>query len=209
MARQIRVDLTNVETYTKVDEGQHFAKIKSIDEKNEGTPMLVGVFEVQKGASKGGRVYENFPLQDNALWKLKGMLQAVGVKAEGKIRLDLDKLIGKDCIIETTIEEYNGKERARINAFYPIPDDSSDDEDEDEDDEEEEAPPAKKAPAKKPVDEDEDDEDDDDEDEDDEEEVPAKKSSKKTTPPAKKPANKAAKKPVEDDDDDEDWDDEE
>lgn len=162
MARRIKVDMTGVESFNKASEGQHVVRIISIDEKESqgGNDMLQACFEVAKGADKGSRVYENYPLTDTALWKLKGMLQAIGMKAEGKISLDLDKLIGKMLIIEVTHEEYNGQTRARVaecrklNAANEDEDDEYDEdvEDMDEDDEEEETPkkkPSKKAPAKK------------------------------------------------------------
>lgn len=222
MARRVKIDMTGVESFNKASEGQHVCRILSIEEKfsQGGNDMLQCCFEVVKGADKGCRVYENYPLVETALWKLKGMLQAIGMKAEGKISLDLDKLIGKQLIVEVVYEEYNGQERARVAECRKLVADSEDDEDLDEDeedfedeDEEEEAPkkrPAKKAPAKKNTTskkkaepEPEEDEDEDNfEEEEEEEEKPKKKSSKK-----KKSTKKKAPEPVEEDDDDDDDDD--
>lgn len=222
MARRLKVDMTGVEAFSKASEGRHVVKIQSIEEKTSqgGNDMLVCCFEVIRGEDKGARVYENYPLVDTALWKLKAMLQAVGMKANGKISLDLDKLEGKVLVIEVKHEEYNGQTRARIQEYRKLSAESEDDEDdevEDIDDEDEDEKPAKKpskkaqagkttGKKKKPVEEDEEEpyEDFDDEDEDDEEEPkPVKKPSKKTAKPAKK-----AKKPEpedEDDEDEEDW----
>ena len=230
MARKVKVDMTGVESYSKASEGIHTAKVAEILEKTSqgGDDMLQFAFEIIKGEDKGSRVFESFVLTDKALWKLKSFLQAVGMKADGKLVLDLDKLIGKICDIEVFHEEYNGQKRAKISDYYKVgKGGSTEDEDtdsEDEDEEEDEAPakkPSKKAPAKKdaapkgkkkPVEEDDEDEDEDfDEDEDDEDEEPApkKKSKKKPEPPKKsnKPA-KGKKKPEpedEDEDDDDDW----
>lgn len=233
MARRIKVDMTGVESFNKASEGQHVVRIISIDEKESqgGNDMLQACFEVAKGADKGSRVYENYPLTDTALWKLKGMLQAIGMKAEGKISLDLDKLIGKMLIIEVTHEEYNGQTRARVaecrklNAANEDEDDEYDEdvEDMDEDDEEEtpKKKPSKKAPAKKKptskkkpepeVEEEDEDEDFDDEDEDEEEEERPKKKPAKKAPAKKAPAKKAKKKPEPEpeEDEDEDWDEDE
>lgn len=228
MARRVKIDMTGVESFNKASEGQHVCRILSIEEKfsQGGNDMLQCCFEVVKGADKGCRVYENYPLVETALWKLKGMLQAIGMKAEGKISLDLDKLIGKQLIVEVVYEEYNGQERARVAECRKLVADSEDDEDLDEDeedfedeDEEEEAPkkrPAKKAPAKKNTTskkkaepEPEEDEDEDDfEEEEEEEEKPKKKSSKKA---AKKATPKKAtkKKEPEPEEEDEDWDEDE
>lgn len=230
MARRVKIDMTGVESFNKASEGQHVCRILSIEEKSSqgGNDMLQCCFEVVKGADKGCRVYENYPLVETALWKLKGMLQAIGMKAEGKISLDLDKLIGKQLIVEVVYEEYNGQERARVAECRKLVADSEDDEDldedeedfEDEDEEEEEEKPkkkpAKKAPAKKNTTskkkaepEPEEDEDEDDfEDEEEEEEKPKKKSSKKA---AKKATPKKAtkKKEPEPEEEDEDWDEDE
>lgn len=232
MARKKKLDFTNVESFAKAAEGRHRVKIVEINEQTSqgGDDMLVFVFEVIKGDSKGARVYENCVLTDKALWKLQQILQAIGIKCDGKVALDLDKLIGKICEIDVFHEEYEGRTRARIGEFFKATSaKSSDDEDvddeddiDDEDDEEEEPAPkkSKKQPAKgkskkKPEpdpeeDEDDDDEDFDDDDDEEEEEVkPAKKSSKKSTKKSepKKTVKKKQPEPEDDDDDDDDWDD--
>lgn len=231
MARKKKLDFSNVESFAKAAEGRHRVKIVEINEQTSqgGDDMLVFVFEVIKGESKGARVYENCVLTDKALWKLQQILQAIGIKCDGKVALDLDKLIGKVCEIDVFHEEYEGRTRARIGEFFKATsaksndDEDVDDEDDIDDEDEEEEEPAPKKSKKQPAkgkskkqpdpeeEEDEDDEDEDfndDEDEEEEEVKPAKKSSKKS---AKKTApKKSAKKKqpeFEEDDDDDDWDD--
>lgn len=238
-SKKVNVDFTGVESFNRPSEGQHVVKIVSAEMKQSqgGNDMIVVTFGVTKGSDKGARCIENYPLAENALWKLKGLLQAIGMKCDGKVRLDLDKLIGKVCIITVSEEEYEGKIRSRVQECKKLAavadeedddedQDEEDDSDDDEDDEEEEAPkkkptkkspakaaPKKKAPMNPPEDEDEDDDDDwDDEDEDDEEEeepAPKKKPAKKAASAKKTPAKKAPakKKPEPEDDDDEDDDD--
>lgn len=215
MARRVKLDMTGVESYTRCPEGEWMAKLSSIEEgtvQGSGDDCLKARFEVIKGSAKGCNVFETFSLTEKALWKLKSFLEAIGMKANGKLSLDLDKLEGKVCIIDVIHDEYNGQKRAKI-ASYIKPEDDEEDEDEDEaeDDEEEEAPrkPAKKAPAKstkkRPAEEDED--DDDDEDDEEEEEDPKPKKTSKKAPPAKKAPAKTKKKVEEDEDDDDDWED--
>lgn len=185
MARKVTVDMTGVEAYSKASEGIHTAKIVEIEEKTSqgGDPMLQFAFEITKGEDKGCRVFESFVLTDKALWKLKSCLQAIGMKAEGKLKIDLDKLIGKTCDIEVFHDEYNGQTRAKISDFYKLgkmsgKSSTEDDDEDDEDDEDEPAPKkkgkkeaAKKTPAKKgkkkpePEEDEDDDFDDDDEEE--------------------------------------------
>lgn len=219
MARKMNLDFTGVESFKRASEGQHVCKIVSADEKQSqgGNDMIVVAFEVTKGDDRTARVYENYPLVETALWKLKGLLQAVGMKADGKVALDLDKLIGKIVSVTVKHEEYDGKIRARVEEIkkFSAASDAEDDEDadvEDTEDVEEEAPKAKKekaskkAPMNPPKEEEEDDDWDDDEEE--EEEPAPKKKSKKEAPKPEKKAKKASKKEEEDDDwdDDDDWD---
>lgn len=222
--RKLKVDMTGVESYTRCPEGEQLARVKKMEMgtvQGSGDDALKAVFEVIKGEGKGCQVFETFSLSEKALWKLKQFLTAIGVKADGKLSLDLDKLEGKICILDVIHEEYNGSKRAKISAYLKPTNDSDEDEDEDEEeddeddeDEEEVKPPkskksaAKKTPAKKskkPAD-----DEDEDEDEDEEDEPPAK--SKKGSKSAKKAAPKksAKKRPEpeedEDEDDDDDWD---
>lgn len=218
MARKVKVDLTGVESYTRASEGIHTAKIASIEltQSQGGDDMLKITYEVIKGEDKGCKVFDNIVLTEKALWKLKSLLQAIGMKADGKVALDLDKMEGKICDITVIHEEYNGQLRAKVSEVTKASSATAevDIDDDDEDDEEEEATPKKPAKAEKkttkskkpePVEEDEEDEEDWDDDEEEEEIKPSKK-------PAKKPENKKKaapkKKPEsedEDDDDDEDW----
>nr|DAJ99815.1 MAG TPA: Protein of unknown function (DUF669) [Caudoviricetes sp.] len=231
MARKMKVDFTGVESYQRVSEGIHRAKISEIQEKTSqgGDQMLQVAFEVIKGDDKGNKVFDSLVLTDKALWKFKSLLQVLNMKCEGKVAVDLDNMIGKVLDINVIHEEYNGVTRAKISEYTKANDSKSsvdDDDDEDEDDfdeenedEEEEAPKSKKksstvkkTPAKKKSqpepDEDEEDDWDEDEDEEEEEEKPApKKKAAAKKPAAKKPAAKKKPAPVEEDDDDDDDDD--
>lgn len=235
MARKVKMDFTGVESYSKASEGRHTVKVADIEQKTSsgGDDMLQFAFEVIKGADKGSRVFDNFVLTDKALWKFKACLQALGMKADGKIVIDLDKILGKICDIEVFHEEYNGQMRAKISDYYKVAakaadddedeadDEDLDDEDEEEEEEEEVKPakkskpakaPAKAAPKKRkpePEPEEDDEDDDEDEEDEDEEEEPAPKKRKAAAPAKKAPAKKRKPEPEpEDDDDDEDWEEE-
>ena len=179
-----KLDFTGIEAYVKCAEGQHVVKLIELEETESqaGNDMLSATFQVVKGQSTGAKLYDNFVLTEKALWKLQSFLVAVGIKADGKIVLDLDKLIGKQCIVEVEHEEYEGKTRARIQEFIKLgAQKDADDEDTDDDDigdeEEDETPAPRKKPTpkaapkqktkKKPVEEDDDFEDDEWEDDED------------------------------------------
>ena len=237
MSRKVKVNMEGVESFTRCPEGEWLAQLKKADMgevQGSGDDCIKAQFEVIKGSAKGNTVFETFSLTEKALWKLKSFLDAAGMKSNGKLTLDLDKMEGKVCIIDVIHDEYNGQKRAKISSYIKPGEDDDDDEDIDEEDEdiddeeedEEEEAPKKKgkktsdkaAPAKKskkrpePVEDDEDDEDepddDDDEDEDDEPAPVKSKKGKKAAPAKsnKKSSDKSKKKSKdEDDDEDDDW----
>lgn len=182
MGKKMKLDFSGVEAYVKCAEGQHIVKLVEIEETESqaGNSMLNATFKVVKGQSTGATLYDNFVLTEKALWKLQAFLVAIGMKADGRITLDLDNLVGKTCIVEVAHEEYDGKTRARIQEFKKL------------------------SAAKK--DEPEEDDDEDIEEDEEEAEVPKKKATK---PATKKPVKKKAPVEEDEDWDDEDWDDEE
>lgn len=223
MARKTKVDFTGVESYNIPEEGKKQVRILKVEETTSqgGNDVLKFTFEVVKGEDKGCRIVESFSLADNALWKLKSLLQALGMKCDKKVTLDLDKLEGKELVIEVKHEEYNGTTRAKSNAFFKAgsadddDDDSDDDSEEDDDEDEEEEKPAKKSKKedkksskKSKKSEPEEDEDDWEDEEDEEEEEKPAKSSKKSKKEDKKSSKKSKKvEEDEDEDDEDDWED--
>lgn len=199
--RKHKIDFTGVESFNKPTEGKHKAKIKKVEETTSagGNDMFKVTFEVVSGESKGCRVIDNYPLVDTALWKLKSLLQAIGMKAEGRVQVDLDRMEGKTLEINVFYEEYNGQERAKIgetNKFISKSEDNDFEDDDVEDEVEIE---------------------DDEDDEEIEEKKPSKKKKSKATNTKKQDEKENEKKEESDDDvddediddwDDDDWDDE-
>lgn len=224
--RVVSVDMTGVETFSKVSEGIHTVRVKEINTSTTqaGDDALQVVFEVTKGNDKGGRLFETFTLIDKALWKFKAFLKAVGAKHEGKIKINLDKLIGKICDVEVFWNEYNGQTYAKISDYFPIGKtayDEEEDEEEEQEEEQEEVKPVKrgrpaknKKPIKKEEPEEDEEEDDDFDDDEEEEEVKPAKRSKAAKEKKVAKSKKAVKEPEPededddfDDDDDDEWDD--
>lgn len=198
-SRTKKLDFSGVEVFNAPAEGVHKVKIAKVEETTSqgGNDMFKVTFVVVAGPSKGSKVIENYPLVEAALWKLKSLLEAIGMKADGRVAVDLDKMEGKTLEIEVKLEEYEGKDRVRVAETRKVgasiaKEDAEEDEDDDDFDEDEE-------------------EDEEDEEEDEEEVKPAKKSKKPAKKAKEKPAKKAKKKPEpepeEEDDDDDDWDD--
>ena len=183
MARKRKFDFTGVTAYKRCEEGIHTAQLIQIDDKEtqNGDDMLVCQFKVIKGDSEGAVVYDNLVLTDKTLWKFKLVLESLGVAADGKVVVDLDKLIGKTCDIEVAHEEYNGQLRARILGYSKASVATADIEDDDDEEVEEETV----------------------------EEKPKKPAKKKEEPKQEKPAKKEAPKKELNEDEDDDWEDDE
>ena len=228
MSRKVKVNMEGVESFARCPEGEWLAQLKKADMgevQGSGDDCIKAQFEVIKGSAKGNTVFETFSLTEKALWKLKGFLDAVGMKSNGKLNLDLDKLEGKVCIIDVIHDEYNGQKRAKISSYIKPGEDEDEDEDiddEDEDidedeeeDEEEEAPkkvkkaasksaPAKKSKKRPEPEEDDEDEDEDDDEEEDEPPVKSKKGKKAAPAKSNKKSSAKSKKKAKDEDEDED-----
>lgn len=191
-SRKHKIDFTGVESFNKPAEGVHKAKITKVEETTSqgGNEMFRITFKVVSGPSKDCVVVENYPITDTALWKLKSLLQAIGMKAEGRVQIDLDKMEGKTLEIEVYYEEYNGQDRAKISETRKLvavsPSDEDDDEDEelDVDEEEDEEPEEKPKKSTKKA-----------------------KANKKTGKSTKKAKKKPEPEPEPEEDEDDDWDD--
>lgn len=190
--RSVSVDMEGVESGGKlIPDGSYRAKIESIEEKEskQENPMLVVKWKVLSGKGKGGLVFDNVSLTPQALWRLKGLLEALEIEVpDGAMDLDLDDLVEQECTIQITNEKYEGRDRPKVTAYGSA---GEEDEEEDEEEEQDERVGKKpKKPAKPAKDEEEeeteDDSEDEDEDEDDEdEEEDEKPSSKKPKPSGK------------------------
>jgi hypothetical protein len=149
--------------------GDYRGKIKSWDEgtaKESGNTLLT--FAVAD-ANRPSAVYRyQCTLTPKSMWKIRNLIVACGLTnpTGKKLRIDPDKLVGREIGMSLDDDEYNDRLRSQIVNVFPASEleetevaDDSDDEDE-----VEETPKAatrkKAAPAKKkPVEDDEDDED--------------------------------------------------
>lgn len=135
-SKRVTVDLSGVESSRKaIPEGQYVVSVNdaSMENSSKGNDYIRFEFEVIEGAHKGAKLYHNCSLQPQALFNLKGVLEALGFTIPTKaFDLDLSELIGLECEVEVGHETYDGKKRARIVEFI-----SSEEEDEEDEDEEE------------------------------------------------------------------------
>lgn len=165
----ISVDFTGIESGgVTLPEGKYEVVVFKVnqEESENGNDYLKWEFTVAEGKHKGKKLWHNTSLQQQSLWALRGLLEAMGIKIPDEaMDLDLKDLEDNTVGVEVQHETYNKKTQARIVDFFEVTDGEA--EEEVEEDEEDEETPKSKKKAKK------------EEDEDDEEEAPKKSSKKK------------------------------
>lgn len=131
----------------RIPAGDYLAKITKVEDapaKGDGTFQYLFTIKIVKRPASILPYY--CKLQENQLWKLRGILIAAGKSVpKTKSKVDPNSIVGK--LIGVTIEDsdYDGKEQSEINGVFPaseledhdteeIVDDSEEDEDEEEDD---------------------------------------------------------------------------
>ena len=90
------------------------------DEDDEGKAFIKWTFQVVAGRSKGATISTRTYITPKALWKLRELLDCMGIGIkEGSVQdLDLDEAVeeGNDFVIE--VEE--GNERQDGNGYYAV-----------------------------------------------------------------------------------------
>ncbi|MGE0366911.1 MAG: DUF669 domain-containing protein [Phycisphaerales bacterium] len=166
-------------------EGDYIAKPIEIDRQDgQKDEYLSWTFEVTRGKSKGAKLWYNTSLAPQALWNLRGLLEAMGVEVpEDDLDIDLEEIVseGAEVLLVVEHDTYEGKKQAKVVDFGPADEESEDDDeddkkkskrsksrkDDDDEDDEDEGKSSKKSRGKSSRKSKEDDEDEDDEDEDD------------------------------------------
>jgi len=118
----VTVDMSDVESGGLVPEGDHLATIKSASQEtseSSGKDYIKWTCSTDKGP-----LYFNTSLQPQALFNLRGLLEALGQEIpEGPWDIDLDELVDMEFIAVVTHEKYEGKMRSRVDEYMAAEDD--------------------------------------------------------------------------------------
>jgi len=148
----ISIDFTGVKSGgLAIPDGRYAAKIIAVEQKEgkeSGEPYLDLTWEITSKKCNSREVrFDNYSQQPQALWRLKGLLEALEIEVpDGEQDIDFDEIISDEteCIIELTGEKNNeGKTYARVTGHAPLSDGGTVD-----DGEEDDEKPARKKPAK-------------------------------------------------------------
>lgn len=139
---KLKYDVTDVEAgqdyETPVPIGLYVARITDIEQRESaaGNDMIAVIYEIASGEWKGRNLWDYVVLTDNAAWKLRQFLEAIGAVADGKKQkgtLELESLIGTLVQVRTkhqTDSEFGT--RAKVGSVLPMPEDAVEPDDEEE-----------------------------------------------------------------------------
>jgi len=116
----VNVDFTDVETGAGyLPAGSYRARVQSIDIKEgQKADYLNWCFVSIDPGTEGMVGYLKTSLADNALWKLKRTLEALGAEIpQSKLRLDTEKFIGRLGLIHVIDEPYVGSDGVNRSSF--------------------------------------------------------------------------------------------
>lgn len=88
---------------------------------NSGSDYLAFELEVVEGEFQGTKAWDNMSLQPQALWKLRGFMEAAGLETEdGPMDIDPTDFVGVAVDADVIHEEYKGKTKHRVDTYYPV-----------------------------------------------------------------------------------------
>ena len=118
----IAVDFSETESQASLPEGDFLFEVEDVEQKtseSSGNDYLSLTFKVAEGEFKGKKVWHNCSLQPQALFNLRGVLEALGFEVpQGVMELDPADMIGETCGGTVQLEVYEGKKRPRIVEFF-------------------------------------------------------------------------------------------
>jgi hypothetical protein len=151
MAKILSVDFSGVESSgrVRVPEDDYRVRVDAVkqQESKAGNQMLVWDFEITKGKFAGKKLRDRTVLTKESLWKLKQVLEAMGVSVPSKkVALNITKYIGMELGVTVVDDEYEGRINSKVADYVSLDVlDNVPDGDEDEDEDEDEEPVAKKS----------------------------------------------------------------
>lgn len=141
--KTLTLDFTNVESRDVLPEGTYVVKVDKVtEEEGAKAPYLKWELSVTQGDHKNRKLWHNTSLAPQALWSLRGLLEALGMEIPtGVYKLDLKQLIGLPVAVTIEHRTYQNKVQSKIIDIFPVgdlDDEEADDEEEVDEDEEDE-----------------------------------------------------------------------
>lgn len=123
----MNIDFSSVPNREPLEEGTYLLTIAKAEEKlsSTGNPMIALEYDVSATADgevvEGGRkLWDNYSLQAQALFKLKDLFNALGMDTSAVVDIDIADLVGQQVMAKVIQETYNGELRNRVKKLYPV-----------------------------------------------------------------------------------------
>lgn len=110
--------------FDEIKEGRYPAKLIAVKagKSKAGNQMYSWTFAIMGDASAGKELTTHTAITPAAMWKLKEILQALGVRPtnDGKYSFAPSEVINREAILVIEMQEYEGKERPSIASVESI-----------------------------------------------------------------------------------------
>lgn len=123
----MNIDFSSVPSREALEEGTYLLQIAKAEEKlsSTGNPMINIEYDVVATADgeavQGGRkLWDNYSLQVQALFKLKELFNSLGMDTDNIVDIELSDLIGMQVMAKLVQETYNGELRNKVKKLYPV-----------------------------------------------------------------------------------------
>lgn len=112
----VTLDFTGVDIRRTVSEGRHSFEVNKVIPQQGPNGEYIEVH--CSCMDEDGSVRTNFSFAPQALWKLKGFLDAIGFDTDGAVELDPQELVGQSFDADIGHRDYEGKKYAEFQDFY-------------------------------------------------------------------------------------------
>ena len=123
----MNIDFSSVPSREALEEGTYLLHIAKAEEKLSSTsnPMINIEYDVVATADgeavAGGRkLWDNYSLQSQALFKLKELFNSLGMDTANIVDIDINDLVGLQVMAKLVQETYNGELRNKVKKLYPV-----------------------------------------------------------------------------------------
>lgn len=123
----VSVDFTGVEAGTGgrlLDEDRYQFEVEEAEVETgetSGKDYIKLTLVVVDGDFKGTKAWDNLSLQPQALWKLRGFMEAGGLETvDGEMDIDPTEFVGLVVMGDVIHEDYKGKPKHRLNGYASI-----------------------------------------------------------------------------------------
>ena len=115
------VDLGDVKSsFTLVPAGVYNAKIikAELGDSQQGNKMIKMQLEITEGEFAGSKLFDNCPLVEKAMWKLKAYAELIGLESGSS--LDTRDFVGVECVVTVEHRMYNDEPQASIKKIAKV-----------------------------------------------------------------------------------------